>query len=265
MADSDRTPFEIIRTTTKGGPGRFAAPAWWRGRNERRASDALDDSPRPTGRAWTWLGTPLTIQCNRAALLAAIAVLGTLVVVAYEVGTRNTRAVAESTDDRSTRRLADYRAQQVNPHLVQTTGETQNRASAPPTDRRQAGSAAPVDGDAPEAGGPGATRSAQADQPGPDSRQVGLNYYCLATMPRRYRAEADQMIAFLQSNRVDAFVNPVDNRLIQVIVLRGFERISSPQARRFRDKLEVLGRAWKSRHGGYTDWHDMYAIKHRAG
>ncbi len=242
MADSDRTPFEVIRAS-QSRRDRLAAPKWWGGATEKPAPrPEADRGGRP---GWlAWLTAPLTLRANLAAVLVAIAVVGAAVIVAYEVGVSRARRIAETTTARSTRLLADARNQPINHRLMVVDGEDvlESRPNVQPDDD---------------------TAAARAPAASAEQRRPGLNYYCLATMPARYANEAEKMVAFLRRNQVDAAVVSVQNDKLQLIALQGFERISSPQARRFRDRLRALGRAWKAEHGGYTDWHDMYAIKYR--
>lgn len=244
---ADRTPFEIIRATQKS-PDKLRVPQWW---------DKQKKTPKPTGGGSWWL-RPIAFEFNRAFAIGAGVVAIALIVIAYEIGASAAQEAVNQTDNRSTRLLADLRAQAVNHELLAGQSSTDRAAGYPGAGSRHIGPDRAL-GD----GQTTATENSAAGAGGGDPRIAGLNYYCLATMPQRYRSQGEQMVAFLARNQVDAMVVSVHNHKIQVVALRGFERISSREAQRFRERLRALGIAWKAEHNGYTDWHDMYAIKHR--
>jgi len=242
MAPSNKTPFEIIRGQT--APDKLRVPNWWRGSKRDPKSD------ESTGKVG-WLMRPVTLRLNRAMALGLCAVIGAGLVVAYEVGV--SRGGGASVDARSTAEMADLRRQQLNARLMRTdsadpssdnvaqsTGQTTTVTHTDP-DRVlyvQAGTSA-------------------------DPRRPGMNYFCLATMPPKYRAEAEKAVRFLQHNRVDAAIVSVDNRWLQIIALKGFDRSTSQAADDYERLLRALGKAWKAEHRGWSDWNDLYAIKYQ--
>lgn len=101
------------------------------------------------------------------------------------------------------------------------------------------------------------TRTSSALQPAPgnlplllkgtgEPRAVGLNYFVLAHYPQ---ADAERLILFLASQGVQAAaVRGPDQRLFQVIALRGFvrEELTSPARQQLEQTLRQLGRAWSN-------------------
>lgn len=105
--------------------------------------------------------------------------------------------------------------------------------------------------------GPAPTHTSPALQPTPgnlplllkgtgEPRAVGLNYFVLAHYPQ---ADAERLILFLASQGVEAAaVRGPDQRLFQVIALRGFvrEELTSSARQQLEQALRQLGRAWSS-------------------
>lgn len=101
------------------------------------------------------------------------------------------------------------------------------------------------------------TRTSPTPQPAPgnlplllkgtgEPRAVGLNYFVLAHYPQ---ADAERLILFLASQGVEAAaVRGPDQRLFQVIALRGFvrEELTSPARQQLEQALRQLGRAWSN-------------------
>jgi hypothetical protein len=99
-----------------------------------------------------------------------------------------------------------------------------------------------------------------------DPRVPGLNYFRLVELPGSAMDEGLRAIEFLRSNQIDAALIPVNNgRSYKLMALRGFERIGNAEAKAYRDRLETLGRLWKARHKGSSDWHDLIAEKYVPG
>jgi len=248
MAPSGKTPFEIIRGRGDA-QDRLRVPHWWK--NAKREPSADPDTDH---RQANWFLTPVTLRLNRAMVLGIAAVFGASLVAAYEVGVARSPGAAVDVNARSTAEMADVRRQAINARLMRTE-------------------AAAGVGEGPSAAPDGATAATTADDPDrvltveagspDDPRRPGLNYFCLATMPPKYRAEAEKAVRFLQRNRVDAAIVSVDNRWLQVIALKGFEKATSPPARDYERLLRALGKAWKAEHRGWSDWHDLYAIKYQ--
>ena len=246
MAHPGKTPFEIIR-----GEGdaqdRLRVPNWWRSPNGRQAST------EPRAEKANWFMQPVTLRLNRAMLLGLAAVLGAALVLAYELGAAG-REPPASADERSSAAVADLRRQTPNSLLMvpEPTSSSRNGEAARPSVVERRPNANPSDG----------VVVADAGSPA-DPREPGYNYFCLATMPPKYRAEAEKAVRFLRDNRVDAAVISVDNRWLQVIAVKGFEKASSDEARDYERLLRALGKAWKAEHRGWSDWHDLYAIKYQ--
>jgi len=252
MAPSGKTPFEIIRGRGDASD-RLRVPKWWKGsKHDRSEAESATGESRQTG----WFGTPVTFRLNRGMLLGIAAVFGAALVTAYEVG------VAQSggghAADQSSTEMAAARRQEINARLMRTDDDGTSDANAATTSAGSPdGTTARVTSNDPDA-------VLSIDAGGPDDpRQPGMHYFCLATMPPKYRAEAEKAVRFLQQNRVDAAIVSVDNRWLQVIALKGFERSTSPQASDYKRLLLALGKAWKAEHRGWSDWNDLYAIKYQ--
>lgn len=97
--------------------------------------------------------------------------------------------------------------------------------------------------------------------PGADARQKGLNYVILAHYPEAQLQEVRTMVQFLWSQGVEAqAVKRHNSRSFQVLALQGFtrEELGSAAMRQYQQRLRDLGRLWKSRKPGTTDWSGMY-------
>lgn len=243
MIESNRTPFEIARGA-RDQSQKLKLPTWL---NKQSAPQ----SPKPGRGAGliAWWTRPVALPMSRAVVAGAIVLVIAMVVVAHQIGSSTSQIPPKVTDARSTRQLAQIQSQAVNTQLLAANiGSTATGAQSTAT----------------SSSAPAQLAIARSGASGTDPRQAGLNYYCLATMPQRYRTQGEQIVAYLRKNQVDAMVVDAHNQKIQVVALQGFETLSSPEARRFRERLRALGIAWKAEHGGFTDWHDMYAIKHRS-
>jgi hypothetical protein len=169
-----------------------------------------------------------------------------VILIAYEFGQSSARSIQKLTDARSTQKLAEILRDPVNGLLLRTDDNSRQTV--------------------PSHANPNSTdpnRPAVAPASGGDLRIPGYNYFCLATMPPKYRSEAERAVAFLKRNRVDAAIFSVDNHWLQVVALRGFDSASSPQAKEYESLLRSLGRAWKAEQRGWSDWSDLYAIKYK--
>ena len=237
MAPQRQNPvlFEIIQGQKRGSQA-TNLPEWW-----SASSNKSTASPSRTDAATTYLLKPVSI--NRATLLGLLLVTLAIGVIGFYLG----RAVAPTSNDlRSSDRLAQHRASPINSALMQS-----HRTSTPDQTT------------------PAATSNTTHQPvttpatPAADPRQIGHNYYCLATLTLNYREEAERAKAFLARNDVDARVIKVQNQWLQLIVMKGFESPNSQDAKRYGNLLRSLGRAWKSEHRGWSDWSDLYLIKHR--
>ncbi len=225
--------FEIIRSRDSERDV-TQLPNWWSRDHEGEA--------RGRGKAiGAWLGTPLHLQLTRGVAVALGVVVVALFVVGFQLG-KHAGTGRLSGEERSNQKLAAARGGTINPALLKTERSGQSGGTAL---------------------NPGQKTAVQAGAAARDPRRVGMNYYCLATMPLKYRAEAEKAVAFLKSNEVDARVFVVQNRMLQVIVLKGFEKPSSREAKRYENLLRSLGRTWKAEHRGWSDWSDLYAIKYK--
>ncbi len=237
--------FEIILTNRRRQHEPVRVPGWWnaprdgestgRGQADRR-------SPDSTVSVMAWLAGPWRLAMPRALWLIVLAALVGLPMVIYRLGASDPPTAGEA-DRRSQDRMTALRRQDANalPLSRLNTAGSASGASAS-ADRPETGSAAAPTG---------------------DPRTPGLNYFCLETMPARYRDQAERAARFLRRNGVDVAIIPVQNSRIQLIALRGFERPhSDPQAREYRNLLRSLGRAWKLEHRGWSDWSDTYPAKY---
>lgn len=230
--------FEIIRSRDSERDV-TQLPNWW--------SRDHEGEGRGRGKAvGAWLSQPVYVRMPRGLGLGLGVVVVALVVVGFQLG-RIAGGDGLDGEQRSNQKLAEARVGPINPALLQT--DTPGRTVDPGLKNGK--------------NSPNTTAGASPTANG-DPRQVGLNYFCLATMPAKYRADAEKAVAFLKSNQVDARVFVVQNRMLQVIVLRGFEKPYSRDAKQFENLLRSLGRVWKAEHRGWSDWSDLYAIKYKS-
>lgn len=231
--------FEVIRRRADGerDDRTMQVPEWW-------SQPSGGDGRGPTQ---GWLTTPVRLHLNRAMLLGGVVVVLAMVVVGYQFGR------AERGPDQP---------------LMATESQQSVRDLAGPTAPGQGASAAATGVAAARASGAETNQiatqppenAAYVDQP---ERVPGYNYFCLETLGMEYRTEAQQVVDFLRANGVDARVFEVQNRWLQVVAMRGFERSTSPAARDYENLLRSLGRVWKAERRGWSDWKDLYAIKYR--
>jgi hypothetical protein len=193
----------------------------------------------------------MRLRITPATLMLAGLGLFLLVIIAYEIGHARNVSTQKQTDHVSTEKVTDLRHNPINGLLLRTGDGSLETALAPGNESPTGTSHPPVS--SPSGGTSG----------GGDPRVPGYNYFCIATMTPKYQADAEKAVAFLQRNRVDAAIIPVDNRWLQVVALRGFDSASSPQAKEYESLLRSLGRAWKAEHRGWSDWSDLYAIKYK--
>lgn len=233
--------FEVIRRRGDSQSGREAmqVPGWW-------SNDGVGQTRRRSS-THDWLTAPVRMHVNRAMLLGSALVIVAMVVIGYQFGR------AGGGPDQPLM-AAD---RQLPVRDLPAGAQTGNR----PAPAAKTGSGA--DHVATSQAEPVETKAPFIIAASAEGRLAGYNYYCLATMPIRYRAEAERAVGFLATNGVDADVVAVQNRWLQVIALRGFERTTSPQAREHESLLRSLGRVWKAERRGWSDWSDLYAIKHR--
>ena len=95
-----------------------------------------------------------------------------------------------------------------------------------------------------------------------DIRQAGLNYI---VVERFDPEEAWAVKDFLKDNGIDAIVLATNNpALLQVIVAEGFQGwLSNAKAQETNNRLDRLGREWKTRHGGTKDFALRMPAKHQ--
>ncbi len=217
--------FELIRKDDQARE-KLKVPHWWRSRHE--GEEPSGPVSGRLGRLIRVLFRPVGWRMPIGLWALAGVLIVTLPVATYYAGE------GYSLDDPAPLRTVQSHA--VNPDLTRDLPDT-SRENVPGTSADSAGSSR--------------------------QRQPGMNYFCLETMPNRFRSEAERAAAFLQGNSVDALVVDVQNGQIQLIALRGFAKPhSDPQAKRFASLLRSLGRTWKAEHKGWSDWKDLYAIKY---
>ncbi len=190
-----------------------------------------------------WLAKPVTGPASRGKLIVAATILIVVIAGAYFGGRFHQNAVF---------------TEQMNQHAEQVAGLEAVRISKPNynlIDSRVAGVS------------DGAGAEVRKNVPkSTDLRTPGLNYYFLMTISARSRSEGERAVEFLRENGIDAALIPVKNgSRLSLAVLRGFRRLSSPEAKTFRQELLRLGRKWKATRRGYTDWHDLIAYKYTLG
>lgn len=224
-----KTPFEVLH----GRPPAQQPP---------RLSHRPAEPPPPTPASVSPTSREVRLRLSRKTIAFASVLFIVFIIIVFELG-RGSASLQQQTNARSTQKLNELRQTQVNALLLRTDS-------------------------APE-GGPASAGTSPAPNPqspapsSADPRVPGYNYFCLATMPPKFRAEADRAVVFLQRNRVDAAVFSVDNHWLQVVALRGFDTASSQQAKDYQSLLRSLGRSWKAEHRGWSDWSDLYAVKYQ--
>jgi len=122
---------------------------------------------------------------------------------------------------------------------------------------QQAGRGASV-----RAGGSGGSRAVEPSDP----RDPGRNYFRLMELPSSAKGEGERALTFLLNEGVDAALIPIKNGgSFKLVSLRPFSKISTDEARQYQNLLRSLGRKWKAKHRGATDWSDLYAEKYIPG
>ena len=200
------------------------------------------------GRIWQWFTDPLQLPVCRLHLLTALLVMVLLACGAYYGGRRYQASVEQARMqdlNAQARALDAVRAQPPNYNLIDSSvagvSDRPDGRSVPPPPPAGKGSA--------------------------DPRVAGLNYFRLMELPASRRSEGERAIAFLKTHRVEAALIAIGSgRTLKLIALPGFAQpTSDPRATTLRNALLLRGREWKARHGGYTDWHDLYPEKHQPG
>ncbi len=183
--------------------------------------------------------------------LAVIFIVG--LVIAYwigkDVGRRITLTAQQTTDMASEQRLA-LGAQMPPPQRSLDNGMNGNSAYHGAANIRPA---------------PAVSTGGSAATPAPVVRQPGLNYIVLATFSKAGSAEGQRLVQFLQANGVEAGMVPWHNGgSFQVLALRGFtrEQLSSAAFQDFQETLLELGRLWKAKYKGETNFLDMYPARY---
>ncbi|MFA7236543.1 MAG: hypothetical protein WC058_06745 [Phycisphaeraceae bacterium] len=245
-----KTPFEVLRDRS---------PAQQPSRLSHRPAEPPPASVSPisktsggsggSGGKPSGGGGEVRLRLSHKTIAFAAVLFIALIIITFELG-RGSGSPQQQTNARSTQKLNELRQTEVNALLLRTDTDASEPSPKPGQSESFPGASAVP--------GSSSTSSDRADP-----RVPGYNYFCLATMPPRYRAEADRAVAFLQRNRVDAAVFSVDNHWLQVVALRGFDTASSPQAKDYQSLLRSLGRSWKAEHRGWSDWSDLYAVKYQ--
>ena len=234
--------FEAIRNGRRGhNEPQIRVPGWWNApRND--ATGSVSPADRPPDRSvsmMAWLAAPSRMAMPRALWIIVLAALVGIPILTYRMGGTGSSSSLNEADRQSQQKMGALRREAINP---QPLGElrTNRAAAADPTQPRPTSSANPA-----------------------DPRTPDLNYFCLETMPARYRDQAERAVEFLGRNGVDAAIIPVNNSRIQLVALKGFkEPYRNPQAQEYRNLLRSLGRAWKLEHKGWSDWSDTYPAKY---
>ena len=161
------------------------------------------------------LGHPIVVRIPRGfAVLIAIGILG-LIVLSYQVG---------------------YARKSLQARTSQNAGTIEPRSLLPPT--------RPV-----------------ANVP--SKRTKGLNYLMMTTFPPKapdnggeHQKEAERLIRYLRQQAVAATIEITDNGLLRVVDLKGFrdDQMAGEKYNAHKNKLNRLGRIWKSEHNGAREF-----------
>lgn len=231
-----------------------ALPAWMKNKSRPAASAPTNQGDAREPARWVvWLLSPLTLRISRAGFIAGLATLAVSVLVLFSLGRYyQYRAMNEAWFDYEQQLPLINESQQtpVNSQLIPPTVE---RTDAPsPTLQSSTGVDAPP---------PDPTRAKPTDP-----RQAGLNYFRLLQIPATGLDEGQKAVEFLASHGIDAVLISVNNgRSYKLLALRGFDRVSDPEAQKYADSLKRLGRLWKAKHKGFSDWQGIYAEKYIPG
>jgi hypothetical protein len=247
--------FEIIHKSPKSARRGVRVPDWMRQAEEMEqrveaaepntASGATGGPPRWV--AWWFRSVRFRLQLG-VLVMCGVAVAAAVVValfVGMEIENRQSLELARTYDEFYRQEIEPRQEENPDYGLVPTGVERTSPIPAgvtpPPRHRGAAGS--------PD-----------------DPRQPGFNYFRLIELPTSAREEGSRAVTFLKENGVDAAMIPVNNgRSYKLLALRGFDRIGVPEAKTYRERLEMLGRLWKAKHKGSSDWHDLIAEKYVPG
>lgn len=266
---------EKIRDGRTEGRDRMKVPAWWHdgphaGAGENTSGETGGPERRRT-RGWLWRRRRFHLAPGLLLILGVVLVA--MLVTAYELGRRSASAelAGEATGgDGSPTGTQAMQDQPINAALMRRDGDGSRAAgSSEARDRtNRAGDASQATGDGSNESSIGPVHESPSAAPdffvsdsARDPRQVGYNYFCVATLPSQYKSEAQRAVRFLEGNDVDAAAISVDN-WIQIVALRGFDSPTSPEARQMESLLRGLGRIWKAEHRGGRDWSDLYPMKY---
>lgn len=231
--------------------------------------------------SWTWFKTPLVFRLPRGtAAVFALSGVG-LLVAAFMLGQmQQRRATAELMTDyeSQTQTLAQVSADPVNPGLIPPsvyTQPTQQTPTAPPAGaypaNPQPNANATTRGATGAAGTTAAAGPAQAPMPplaaNFEPRKAGLNYFRLQVMPVSGQPEGVAAVEFLRANGIDAMLIPINNgQSLKLMALQGYAKpLSDATAKQYADRIRSLGRLWKAKHNGSTDWSDLFPEKYIPG
>jgi hypothetical protein len=247
MADY-RKQGSLLEKIYDGRPGsraRMKVPEWWQDRpgEADEPPAATDSSERPK---FGWLGRPVRMRVSPGLVIVMGLVAAAMIVTAYELGRLSAAPAAPEPTADEAQTAEQLREGPINAALMKL-------------DRGEADTAKP----------PVSTHQPQADTTPEffaagspeDPREVGYNYYCVATVPAQYMDNARRAVQFLEDNEVDAAVVSVQDKL-QIVVLRGFDSPTSTEAKRMEALLRGLGRVWAAEHRGGRPWDDLYPMKY---
>ncbi len=236
--------FEVIRPRDKDEPSPTQTPGWWNNQSSTDEPAHARGKPQTGGTsvAMAWLGESSRWSMPRAMWLVLIVGAIAVPILAYRMGARQQPpADLSAAGQRSQQKMAELRRTNVDSMLLSQVHTTS---------------------------GAGVSHAAAKQPPivKNGDRVPGLNYYCLETMPARYRSEAERAATFLRRNGVDVAIVGGNNGRIRLIALKGFEKpYSDPRAEEYQNLLRSLGRAWKLEHRGWSDWSDTYPEKYTGG
>lgn len=212
-----------------------------------------NETPPP---AWVvWWMSPLSLRISRAGLIATLAIACVAVMVLFSLGRYYQYRNMNSAWLNYERQLPLINATQesgVNTGLIPTTVERNEAPSPAPLERTETPSTNPT--------------AAAAPSKTADPRKAGLNYFRLLQIPATGLDEGQKAVEFLASHGIDAVLISVNNgRSYKLLALRGFDRVSDPETQKYAESLKRLGRLWKAKHKGFSDWQGIYAEKYIPG
>lgn len=246
--------FEIIHRSPKSSRRGVRVPEWMRQAEEmEKHVEAAEPTVAPGQRGprwWTgWWSRPVRFRLQAGVLLMCGLAVLLLVLVSLFVGVEYQKRRAATLAyklGQEEREIGPLQEKDPNPGLI-PRNITRNTVApdATPAPPKQSGATGNAD----------------------DPRQPGLNYFRLIELPQAAREEGAKAVEFLKENGVDAGLVSVNNgRSYKLLALRGFDRVGSPEAQAYGEKLKQLGRMWKAKFKAVSsDWHDLYPEKYVPG